>query len=247
MEFNSCFPDVILFNLIIKYLEMNSVLNLDNKNVAGVERIISALVGSYLVVHGLRKGRKLSEIPLGSILLFRGITGFCPVKQTVLGNGSGFLGMSLTTPHNINIETSVKVDRPREEVYGFWRKLENLPLFMKHLDSVTVIDEKNSLWSARIPGGLGTIDWESEITHDKKNERISWRSLPESEIRNRGNVEFTDLGNGTTEIKAHINYEAPGGIIGEKVSQLLNPVFGKMVKSDIKHFKKYLETSEVNP
>jgi uncharacterized membrane protein len=225
---------------------MDSILNLNlNKNVGRTERIISAIAGSLLMFHGLRKGRKLSEVPLGSFLLFRGATGYCPVKEKIVGqNGIHTIQESKAAvlPQRIHIDTSVTINKPKSEVYAFWRKLENLPLFMKHLESVTVIDTKNSLWSAKIPGGLGTIDWESEITNDQVNENISWRSLPESEIRNSGVVHFKDAGPGKTELHATISYEAPGGIIGEKVGKLLNPVFEKLVKSDIENFKKYLES-----
>lgn len=228
---------------------MNSLLNLQlDKNVGKTERIISAIAGSLLVFHGLKKGRKLSEIPLGSFLLFRGATGFCPVKQRIeylVSDGVSGNHKAIAHPKNIDIDTKVMINRPKEDVYAFWRKLENLPLFMKHLDSVTVIDETTSLWTAKIPGGLGKIDWESEIINDQVNHRISWKSLPESEIRNSGNVEFKDAGPGRTELHAVISYQAPGGIIGEKVGQLLNPVFEKLVKSDIENFRKYIETSRV--
>jgi len=228
---------------------MDSLLNLHlDKNVGRTERIISAVAGSLLMLHGIKNGRKVSEVPLGSYLLFRGATGFCPVKKQFIGyrNGNGIAEHAVASrPEPIQIDTTVTVDKPKHEVYPFWRKLENLPLFMKHLESVTVVDEKTSLWSAKIPGGLGTIDWESEITGDNMNDSISWRSLPESEIRNSGKVRFKDTGQGKTEIHASITYEAPGGIIGEKVGKLLNPVFEKMVKSDIKNFKKYLETNRI--
>lgn len=218
---------------------MESILNLQlDKNVGRTERIISAIAGGLLLVHGLRRGKKLSEMSLGSFLLFRGATGYCPVRNSIsnLASSNG-----IDHAQNVNIKTSVLIDSPREEVYSFWRKLENLPLFMKHLESVKVIDEKTSVWKARIPGGLGTIEWKSEIVNDQKNERIGWQSLPGSEIQNAGNVQFIDAGDGMTELKAVISYEAPGGKVGEKVGQLLNPVFEQMVKSDIKNFRKYLD------
>ena len=220
---------------------MDSLLNFQfDKNVGKTERLISAIAGTLLLFHGLRRGKKLSEVPLASYLLLRGATGYCPVKQklnlTFNHNGVDH------HPQNINIKTSAIINKPRSEVYSFWRKLENLPLFMKHLESVTVVDEKTSLWSAKIPGGFGTIDWESEIVDDQVDERIGWHSLPDSEIRNAGNVQFRDAGPGQTELIAVISYEAPGGIIGENVGKLLNPVFEKMVKSDIENFKKYLES-----
>jgi len=225
---------------------MNSILNLNlDKNVGRTERIISAVAGSLLMLHGLKNGRKLSEVPLGSFLLFRGATGYCPVKEKLIGPGAMINTIpenkSIASPQRIQIETRVIINKLRSDVYSFWRKLENLPLFMKHLEKVKVIDAKTSLWSAKIPGGFGTIDWESEITNDQVNENISWRSLADSEIRNSGVIHFRDAGPGKTELHATISYEAPGGIIGEKVGKLLNPVFEKMVKADIENFKKYLE------
>src|SRR4051812_23177683 len=38
----------------------------------------------------------------------------------------------------LTLHAAITVRRPREEVYGFWRDLENLPRFMVHLRSVTV-------------------------------------------------------------------------------------------------------------
>jgi uncharacterized membrane protein len=209
-----------------------------DRNVGTTGRILSAIAGGLLLLHGIRKGRKLSEIPLGSFLLFRGATGYCPVTQAVTKNGA------VSHPHTVDINTSVLINKPREEVYSFWRKLENLPRFMKHLESVTVIDEKTSFWKAKVPGGIATIDWESEITMDRPNEQISWQSLPESEIRNSGMVTFKDAGVNKTELQARISYDAPGGVIGESVAKLLNPLFAKMVKSEIESIKDHFESKK---
>ena len=235
---SSLLDNLSLDKLLDVDFEKITSLNFD-KNVGKTERIISAVAGSLILLHGLRKGKSISEMSLGGFLLFRGATGYCPVSEALSGTRG-----DIHAP-NINIKTSVVVNSPRQEVYTFWRKLENLPLFMKHLDSVTVLDEKRSLWKAKIPGGLGTIDWESEIVDDQVNERIGWQSLEDSEVWNAGNVQFRDAGANMTEIRAVISYEAPGGVIGEGVGKLLNPVFEKMVRSDIEGFKEYLETKQI--
>ena len=209
-----------------------------DRNLGTTGRILSALAGGLLLVHGIRRGRKLSEIPLGSYLLFRGATGFCPITQAVTKNGTA------AHPRTVDISTTVIINKPKEEVYSFWRKLENLPRFMKHLESVTIIDDKTSFWKAKVPGGIATIDWESEITMDRPNEQISWQSLPDSEIRNSGEVIFRDAGINKTELQARISYDAPGGVIGESVAKLLNPLFAKMVKSEIESVKDHFETKK---
>jgi uncharacterized membrane protein len=221
---------------------MDTLFNVGHdRNVGRTERIISGLAGSLLLLNSLRKGKPISGLSVGGYLLFRGVTGYCPVKERLSGNK---LANEL---HKVNIKTTVIINKPHQEVYKFWRKLENLPLFMKHLESVTVIDQKRSVWKAKIPGGLGTIEWESEIVHDNMNERIGWQSLPGSQIMNSGNVQFRDAGNNKTELYAIISYEAPGGIVGESVGRLLSPVFEKMVHSDIEGFKDYVESKSPAP
>src|SRR5690606_34839167 len=107
--------------------------------------------------------------------------------------------------------------KSRREGYNFWRNLDNLPYFMEHLESVTVLDEKRSAWKARVPGGIGTIDWESEIISDEREEYIAWKSLPNSQIENSGMVWFMDSGDHATELKVEISYQAPLGNVGALV------------------------------
>ena len=117
-----------------------------DKNVSKTGRILSAVAGGLLLLHGIRRGRKLSEIPLGSFLLFRGATGYCPITQAVSKSDA------LTHPRTVDISASVMINKPKEEVYAFWRKLENLPRFLKHLESVSVLDEKTSMWKVLLSG-----------------------------------------------------------------------------------------------
>jgi uncharacterized membrane protein len=72
----------------------------------------------------------LAKALAGGFLLYRGTSGYCP--------GYAAMGKSqLPVPYKtINIRTKQVVNVPRSEAYAFWRKLENLPLFMKHLVSV---------------------------------------------------------------------------------------------------------------
>ena len=221
-----------------------SLMNLQiDRNVGKTERIVSAVAGGLLMAHGLTHGKKLSQMSLGSYLLFRGATGMCPIKNKLVPGhiiDAGLKTIKDNTHHNINLKTSTTIAKPRAEVYAFWRKLENLPLFMKHLESVTVLDDKTSLWKAKVPGGLGTIEWKSEIVHDEFNQRIGWKSLPDSEIMNVGNVQFKDTPTGT-KVETVISYDPPAGKIGETVGNLLTPIFEGIVKSDLQGFKKYME------
>ncbi|MFP4471591.1 MAG: SRPBCC family protein [Bacteroidales bacterium] len=204
-------------------------------NVSLNERMISIVTGTLLLCSSFSGRGKLLKAISGGFLMFRGFTGYCPGYKA-LGHNEDAAAKDF-----IHINTSVTVDRPRQEVYDFWRKLENLPRFMKHLESVEELDNETSLWKARIPGGLGTVDWKSEIVNDKPNEHLSWRSVPDSQVQNTGFVDFRDTVNLGTVVHVVISYHPPAGKVGKSVGKLFNPLFEKMITDDIKNFKEYLE------
>lgn len=214
-----------------------------NSNLAWGERLVSLSLGTKITAAGISSIfsnpiRGLVEAAAGSYLLFRGITGVCPIyKQIGIGK----------TPSNIHITHIITVNKPKQEVYNFWRKLENLPLFMKHLASVVEKDAKNSYWVARIPGNFAKLGWEAQITRDEPGKLISWKSLKGSTINNEGHVSFTDTPNGTgTIINVVISYKPPIGGTGEGLAKLFTSVFEKLIQNDIENFKTYIETNKTD-
>ncbi len=206
-------------------------------NVGFPERIISLISGSFLMCNAISKKGSFPKALAASYLMFRGTTGYCPAYD-IAGKTLGIKS------RNINIYTSITVNKPPNEVYAFWRKLENLPLFMDHLDEVKAIDDTHSEWKVKIPGGLGTISWKSRIVEDVPGERISWHSLPDSVIENAGNVQFIRSGKSGTELHVFISYRVPAGKAGESIAKLFNPLFEEMIREDIKNFRSFLETGE---
>ena len=214
-----------------------------NPNIGTTERMISALGGAWLLYNTIiNRKASILQTMAGSYLLMRGLTGVCLAYR-----GLGKTSVEYT-PQNINIKATLTVNRPRDQVYAFWRRLENLPGFMKHLKKVEVLDEKTSEWTAnlsKLPGNLGTLSWKSEIVKDDPGAVLSWQSLPGSAIENAGKVTFNDAGKFGTEVHVVISYHAPLGLVGEKAGRLLNPIFEKMVSEDIRNFKRFIETGEI--
>ena len=167
--------------------------------------------------------------------MYRAISGNCPVSTALREGGRD------RRPGNINVRTQVTVNSPRTEVYAFWRRLENLPLFMKHLESVDELSDTVSAWKVRIPGGLGDIRWEAEIVKDIEDTEISWQSAPGASIENAGKINFSDAPSGGTRMDVMISYRAPMGVVGERLSRLLTPVFRDMIEKDIQVFKHFME------
>lgn len=209
-------------------------------NISKTERLLMIAAGTYLLYRVLKKNddKKLMEGITAGTMLLRGISGYCPAYDVM--NKTNTLQSK-----SISITSSLVVNKPIDDVYSAWRQLENLPLFMKHLQSVSVIDSTNSEWKAKVPGGIGTISWKAEILMDKPNELLSWHSLPGSTIDNSGKVRFKSNGN-ATEIEVSLSYRAPLGKAGEVTAKLFTSVFENMLRKDIEGFKEYIETGTIS-
>jgi uncharacterized membrane protein len=138
------------------------------------------------------------------------------------------------------------VNASPEQAYKLWRNFSALPQFMVHLKSVRELDGRRSEWIALGPAQR-EIRWNAEITEDTPNERIAWRSLPDSDVQTSGSVDFRrdPQGRGTF-ISANVQYVLPGGPVTTLVATLFgkNPQF--VVREDVRRFKQLLEAGEVS-
>jgi uncharacterized membrane protein len=137
------------------------------------------------------------------------------------------------------------VNASPEQAYELWRNFAGLPRFMVHLKSVRELDGNRSEWVALGPGQR-EIRWTAEITEETANQRIAWRSLPDSDVHTSGSVNFRPDPQGRgTFVSANVQY----GIAGGPFSSALATLFGKspqfMVREDLRRFKQLLETGEV--
>jgi uncharacterized membrane protein len=148
-----------------------------------------------------------------------------------------------------DVRQSIVINRSPEELYRFWRDLENLPRFMRHLESVKVTGPNRSHWVARAPGGL-RLAWDSEIVADRPNEFISWRSLEGSDVDHAGSVRFERApGSRGTVVRVEMHYRPPGGPVFGAAAARLAKLFGEapeqQLRSDLRPFKQMMETGEV--
>jgi uncharacterized membrane protein len=181
-----------------------------------------------------------------------------PVPATALAAAGGMLlyrAMSRPGPspadrrpafaRGVRVEASVMVERSAEECYRFWKKFDNLPRFMSHLESVEVLSGKLSHWKAKVLGGL-TVQWDAEMVRDLPNETIGWRSLSGSMVETAGSVRFIPRSPNRTEVRVRLTYDPPGGAMGATVAEMLR-VFGEspkdQIQKDLQRFKEEMEGS----
>jgi uncharacterized membrane protein len=150
-----------------------------------------------------------------------------------------------TESGEIRVRESCVVNRPRAEVYGFWRDLRNLPRFMYHLESVEVTGDGRSRWAAKGPAGT-TVEWDAEVTEDRPDELLAWRSLENADVENSGRVRFSDAPGGRgTVVDVELFYSPPGGVVGAAVARLFGEEPTQQVKDDLRRFKQVMEVGEV--
>lgn len=143
------------------------------------------------------------------------------------------------------VQRSITIGRPPAEVYAFWRRLEQLPLFMRHLESVQELDARRSHWVAT--GPLDTrVEWDAEIITDEPDRLIAWRSAPGAQVRHEGMVRFLPApGDRGTEVHVDLTYAPPAGPLGVALAKVTGREPSQQISEDLRRLKQILETGQV--
>lgn len=186
-------------------------------------------------------GQQLSErwaavaaggaVALGAALLYR--------EMSTRGDTRRRLGGA----RGIHVEESVTINKPISEVYRFWRNFENLPRFMKHLESVSVREAGISHWVAKGPAGMNAA-WDARIINEIDDRLIAWQSIEGSMIATAGSVNFDETAHGT-RVRIHLQYSPPAGKFGAAVAWLFGEEPRIQIHEDLRRFKQLLETGEI--
>ncbi len=219
------------------------------RNISDVEKWLSIAAGTGLALYGLSRRKTAGWVltALGGMLIQRGATGHCHTYEMLgLNTADGDdTRRALGGRAGTHVEESVTINRPVEELYRFWRNLENLPQFMHHLESVERVTDTLSRWRAAGPGG-STIEWNAEIINEVPNKVIGWRSIEGSDVVSAGSVNFEDAGPGRgTRVRVHLQYSPPGGKVGAALARLLGRDAGTEIREDLRRFKQLIEAGEV--
>jgi uncharacterized membrane protein len=134
--------------------------------------------------------------------------------------------------HSVQVE----VEAPIELVWSLWADLEQMPRWMKWIDSVTVPKDNPeiSLWKLNT-GGL-EFTWKSRILKVVPNQIIQWESV--DGLPNQGAVRFYDR-HTSSIVKLSVAYAIPG-IIGKIMDNLfLGRAVESTIKADLERFREY--------
>lgn len=153
--------------------------------------------------------------------------------------------LSNGTNRGIHAQGTCIVNSTPEEVYQFWRDFQNLPRFMRHVNSVEELGDGRSHWKVKGPAGM-EVEWDATIVADVPNEVITWRTLENSDVDHAGAVRFERAAGGRgTIVKVNIEYLPVGGVIGATVAKLFGEEPEQQLDDDLRRFKQVMEVGEV--
>jgi uncharacterized membrane protein len=189
----------------------------------------------------------------GALLALYGLVRRGSVGAVIRTLGAGMLvgstrdtlsGMGLPTLERrraVDIQKTIYIDAPVEQVYGFWSNYENFPLFMSHVREVADLGDGRSHWKVSGPGGV-PIEWNARLTQQTPNEVIAWRSEAGSMLENAGIIRFTSDGSGT-RVDLRFCYQPPAGGAGQAVIELLGSDPRAKLNEDLGRLKALLEAT----
>lgn len=147
--------------------------------------------------------------------------------------------------NEMELTATTTVRKSPREVYAFWRRLENLPTFMAHVDEVRSDGPARSHWRVTAPFGR-TVEWDADIVEEMPGQRLSWRSVAGADIDNEGSVRFVPApGDRGTEVHVSISYKVPGGRLGEALARFAGEEPHQQLDDDLRRFKQVMETGEI--
>jgi len=218
------------------------------KNVGDVERFASVVGGALMVLSALQR-RPLEGLLLGGFgaaLIYRGISGHCECYKALGISTANEEGRVTSVPaqYGFKYEKSLVINRSANDLFDYWRDLENLPGIMPHLTSVKETGGDRSHWVATGPIGV-ELEWAAEIYNEDPGRMIAWRSLPGGDVDTAGSVHFVEHGAGRgTEVRVSLKYNPPLGKVGANLAWLLGGGVEQEIDNDLRRFRQMMETGE---
>ena len=234
---------------------MAVLVNKERTNISEVERWASLIGGGTLMAFGLKRkdAGGFTLAAMGGALVYRGASGHCDLFQALgintaeRGDAKG-TGRHVSVPYElgIRVDREIRINKPAEQLFQFWRNLENLPRFMNHLERVQRIDDRRSHWVASGPAGF-TVEWDAEIINEIPGRVIGWRSLDGSDVDNAGSVRFDPAPDGRgTDVKVSLQYNPPAGNLGAAVARLFGEDPAKNIQHDLRRLKELMESGAIS-
>jgi uncharacterized membrane protein len=141
--------------------------------------------------------------------------------------------MSDWIEHSVQIEVPVPIDR----VWDLWADLEQMPSWMKWIESVKVLEEDPSLSRWKLATGGLEFSWQSRILKQIQHQIIQWESV--DGLANRGAIRFYDRGTDGSVVKLTVGYLPPGFLRRLLDNSFIRRGVESSLQADMDRFREY--------
>lgn len=207
-----------------------------------LEKMASVVLGGALLTLGLQR-RSLGGTVMAlasSGLLYRGLRG---LRQ--LASPQGERSEEGARPKAPSVEHAITIGKPADELYRLWREPHNLARIMSHFAELSTTSAEYTHWRVSAPLGQD-LEWDTRIVEERPGELLRWESVEGALVPNQGQVRFRPApGEWGTEVSLHLDFQPPGGAIGEAVLTRLLAVPELLVNRALRRFKSLAETGEI--
>ncbi len=215
-------------------------------NIGMIERGLTTALGAKLVLSGLARAntaRGWLMAAAGGLLAYRGISGYCRLYASL--GARPRRGQAGYGAAELEVAESVTIGRSPQDLYEFWRDLENLPKVMRHVQSVEEIDERRSRWCV---DGIRSVpvEFEAILIDDQPNESLEWATIDGDYLHHRGRVSFQPApGDRGTRVRVTMRYRSIGGPLAALIAKMFRSDPSTEIRDDLRRFKQLMETGEI--
>lgn len=195
------------------------------------DAIHAGLLGATWPGKDCKEARQRSSVAIGAV----GLAMAADVTAAML---------SRAQQRTFHVQKSITINRAPQEVYRFWHNFENLPRFMKNLESVQC-QNHHSHWVAKAPAGT-RIEWDADIVDEVPDSLIAWRTSEGAVVYHAGTVRFEPSEAGTI-VRVELDYRPPAGALGVAFAKASGKAPDQQIESDLQRLKEVMERGIAQP
>ncbi|MCL2925821.1 MAG: SRPBCC family protein, partial [Trichodesmium sp. MAG_R04] len=134
--------------------------------------------------------------------------------------------------HSVQIEIAAPIDL----VWNLWSDLEQMPQWMKWIESVEILQDNPELSRWKLASGNFEFSWLSRIQRIVTHQIIQWESV--DGLPNRGAIRFYDR-HDSSIVRLTVAYGVPGWLIKIMDNLFLRKIVESTLMADLERFRNY--------
>ncbi|MEM6254535.1 MAG: SRPBCC family protein [Cyanobacteria bacterium P01_D01_bin.156] len=133
----------------------------------------------------------------------------------------------------------VDVEAPIDLVWALWSDLEQMPQWMKWIDSVELLPEQPDMSRWKLASGMWEFTWLSRTVKVTPYQILQWESV--DGLPNRGAIRFYGHQQGTSTVKMTLAYAVPAVLARFMENGWLRRIVDSTLQADLERFRQKAE------